>query len=205
MSTLAKIRDQIIRRASGGDPSSDTQLDEREVDLYILQILNTAIKIEYFNNIRAEDVHSVSGQFIATYNVDVKKDTVRGEEYIELTQPYISLPSDKGLLEISAVNGKCKTFIPTRNGFVSLYKGLPAGNLEGSTGYYPERSRVYFTKPIICQGVSKVRVKLIVAAQIDGNLPIDPAMEASVVKEVLAMLVPNLPQDKIVDNTDNRA
>lgn len=203
MATLAVLRDQIIRRLSGGDPSSDSQLDEREIELHILQALNAAIKIEYYNNIRAEDIHGVSGQFIYTFTADVKKDALRGEQYIEMVTPHVALPNDKGIHEITPVNGKCKTFIPVRNGSVSLYRGLPAGNLEMGTGFYPERGKVFFTKDIMCQGVSKVRVKIIAAY--GSDLVIDPAMEESVIKAVMGIMTPALPQDKIVDNVDDRA
>lgn len=203
MASLAKIRDLIIRRLSGGDPSSDSQLDHREIDLHILQVANAAIKIEYFNNIRAEDNHGVSAQYIYTYIVDVKKDTSRSEEYIELASPYVVLPNEKGLFEIQPLNGKCKTFIPVKNGSIAMYEGTPAGNLEGRTGFYPERSKAFFTKPIICQGTSKVRVRQIVA--IGDDVVFDPAMENSIVKGVLEIMIPNLPQDKIVNNVDERA
>lgn len=203
MATLAQLRDQIIRRLSGGDQISDSSLDNREVELYILQTLNAAIKIEYFNNIRAEDVHGVSGQYIFTFTANVQKDTLRGEQYIEIISPYISLPNDKGLFEITPVNGKCKTFIPVRNGAMSMYRGLHAGNLETGTGYYPERNKVYFTRDIMAQGVSKIRIKLIVA--VGDDVVIDPGMEDSIIKAVIEMLAPGLPQDKTVNNVDDRA
>ena len=87
MASLAVLRDQIIRRLVGGDQISDSQIDPREIELLIFQVLNAAIKIEYFTNIRAEDVHGVSGQYIAVYVRDVLKDLIRKEEYITLPQP----------------------------------------------------------------------------------------------------------------------
>lgn len=201
MASLAQIRDQIIRRLSGGDPSSDSQFDEREIELYILQVANSAVKIEYFTNIKAEDQHGVSGQYIYTFTADVKKDTSRGEEYIEITTPYVSLPNDKGLLEVDPLNGKCKNFIPVKAGFNSLFKGTPAGNLEGQVGFYPERNKVFFSKPIICLGTSKVRVKLIVMAGADTVF--DPGQENSIIQGVLEILLPQLPQDRIANNVDD--
>lgn len=200
MASLAQLRELIIRRLSGGDPSSDSQLDEREIDMHILQAANAAIKIEYYTNIRAEDVHGVSAQYLYVSVLDVKKDTIRKEEYVDLAVPYIALPNEKGIHEIEPLNGKCKTFIPTKNGSESLFRGTPAGYLEGQTGFYPERNKVFFTKPIICQGTSKVRVKQIVSAGDDTVF--DPGMEESIVKAVLAVMLPQLPQDKIVNNVD---
>lgn len=202
MATLAQLRDQIIRRLSGGDQISDSSLDNREVELYILQVLNAAIKIEYFTNIRAEDNHGVSGQYVAVYVLSVQKDTVRQEQYIILPQPFISLPNDKGLDQITPINGKCKFFIPVKIGFSSLYHGLEAGNLELKTGFYPERNKVFFTKDVLAQGTSKVMVKIIAA--VGADVVIDPGMEESVIKEVIGLLVPKLPQDKIVDNVDDQ-
>lgn len=201
MATLAILRDQIIRRLSGGDQISDSQIDPREIELLILQVLNAAIKIEYFTNIRAEDIHGVSGQYIAVYVLDVARDNIRKEDYITLPQPFVSLPRDKGLDQITPMNGKCKFFIPVDVGFHSLYNGLAAGNLELRTGFYPERNKVFFTKSIIAQGTSKVMVKLIAAVGSDVVIP--PDMEESVIKAVMDLSLPKLPQDKIVNNVDD--
>lgn len=200
MASLQVLRDQIIRRLVGGDQISDSQLDPREIELLILQVLNTAIKIEYFTNIKADDVHGVTGQYIAIYVLDVKKDTVRKEDYIILPQPFVSLPNDKGLDQITPMNGKCKFFIPVKVGFSSLYNGLAAGNLEMRTGFYPERNKVFFTKDIIAQGTSKVMVKIIAA--VGDDVVIDPAMEESIIRSVLEIMIPKMPQDKIVNNVD---
>jgi hypothetical protein len=200
MATLAQLRELIIRRLSGGDPSSDTQLDDREIDMHILQAANAAIKIEYYTNIKAEDVHGVSYQYIYTSVLDVQKDQIRGEEYIILPVPYVALPNDKGIHQIDPMNGKCKTFIPVKNGSIAMYRGTAAGNLEGNTGFYPERNKVYFTKPIICQGTSKVRVKQIVAHGDDTVF--DPSIEETIVRSVLEMMMPRLPQDRVANNRD---
>ncbi len=201
MASLAQLRDQIIRRLSGGDQISDSAIDDREIEMYILQVLNAAIKIEYFTNIRADDVHGVSGQYIATYVLPIQKDLIRQEQYIILTQPFISLPHDKGLNQITPMNGKCKFFIPVNVGFSALYHGLDAGNLELHTGFYPERNKVFFTKDVLGQGTSKVMVKIIAA--VGSDVVIDPGMEESIIKEVIGIMIPKLPQDKIVDNVDN--
>ncbi len=201
MATLAVLRDQIIRRLSGGDQSSDSQIDNREIERLIFQVLNAAIKIEYFTNIRAEDVHGVSGQFYYILTCDVVKDNIRKENYIILDQPFITLPNDKGLDQITPLNGKCKSFIPVKPGFNALYHGLEAGNLEMRAGFYPERNKVFFTKDIISQGTSKVMVRLVVAA--GSDVVIDPAIEESVIKAVMDIMIPKLPQDKIVNNVDD--
>lgn len=200
MASLQVLRDQIIRRLVGGDQISDSQLDPREIELLILQVLNTAIKIEYFTNIKADDVHGVTGQYLAIYVLDVKKDPIRKEDYIILPQPFVSLPNDKGLDQITPMNGKCKFFIPVKIGFSSLYNGLAAGNLEMRTGFYPERNKVFFTKDIIAQGTSKVMVKIIAA--VGDDVVIDPAMEESIIRSVMEIMIPKMPQDKIVNNVD---
>jgi len=200
MASLVVLRDQIIRRLVGGDQISDSEIDPREIELLILQVANAAIKIEYFTNIRAEDNHGVSGQYFATYVLPVTKDPVRKEDYIILPQPYITLPRDKGLYQITPMNGKCKFFIPTNAGFSSLFHGLAAGNLEMNTGFYSDRNKVFFTKDIISQGTSKVMVKIIVA--IGQDVIFDPAEEESIIKEVMSIMIPKMPQDKVVNNID---
>lgn len=203
MATLAQIREQIIRRVSGGNQSADSQIDPREIDLLITQELNAAIKIEYFTNIKAEDVHGVSGQYLASYTLDVKKDTIRGEQYVELTQPFVTLPHDKGIQDVTPLNGKCKTFIPVNVGSRSIYQDLPAGNLETKAGFYVERNRIYFTTDIMCRGTSKVRVREVVAA--GSDMVIDPAIESALIRSVIAIIFPQMSQDKVADNVDNTA
>jgi hypothetical protein len=198
MATLREITQEIIRHYSGGDQSKDSTLDFREVRLMVLQILNAAIKVEYFDNIRTEGFHGTSAQYITSYVVSVQKDSLRKEAYINVPWPYIALPWGKGIHEISPMNDRCTFYIPVQNGFNSLFKGLPAGNLEMYTGFYGEGNKVFFTKDITGQGVQKVLVKLIHA--VDDNTPIDPATEETLFVKVSTLLKARGDQDKINDN-----
>jgi hypothetical protein len=200
MANIPQLRELIIRRLSGGDPSSDSQLDPREIDKYIIQAMNAAIKIEYYTNIKVDGSHGISNQYLVSYVLDVLTDAIRKEEYVVLTQPFISLPNDKGINEVEPLNGRCKTFIPTKGGSFALYRGTPAGNLEGQTGFYVEGQKLFFLKAIKCQGTSKVRVTQVGA--VDEDSIIDPALEDSIIRSVLEIMIPRMPQDRIANNVD---
>lgn len=201
MATLAQITQEIIRQYSGGEQSKDSTLDPREVSLMVLQSLNELVRNEYFENISTEGFHGVSGEYITSYSVSVQKDTVRREAFIIIPSPYIALPWGKGVHEISPINDRCNSYIPVINGFNSLFQGLPAGNLEKRTGFYPEKNKIFFTKDITGQGVQKVLLKLVVA--VGDDVVIDPASELSVVTKVLTLLKSRGEQDKINDNNPN--
>jgi hypothetical protein len=200
MPVLRTTAQQVIRRLSGGDQSQDSQLDPREVMRYLLQILNEKIPIDYFTNIKIEDDHAVSAQYIFVATANILKNEIRNEYYINVPTPYIALPHDKGIHEIGPTNDSCMTFSPCRNGSKALFKGLPAGNLEMNIGYYPERDKIYFVSNPKKKGVTKVMIKLIVAA--GDDLVIDPGTEKMLVDEAVKFFGGKVPQDKVNDNVD---
>jgi hypothetical protein len=202
MAVLRIIAQQVIRRVSGGDQSRDSKLDLREVTRYMLQILNEQIKIDYLTNIKIEDDHGVSGQYMFVATATILKDNTRDEFYITLPTAYSALPHEKGLHEISPTNGKCATFIPCRNGSRALFKGLPAGNLEGNIGYYPERDKVWFVTNPKKKGVDKVMIKLIVG--VNDDVVIDPGTEKMLVDKAVEFFSNRPPQDRINDNVDQQ-
>ncbi len=200
MATLAELTQQVIRIVSGGNQSKDSQLDKREVKLFLVQELNYAIKMEYYSNSSSMD-KGVSGQYIATFVQTVLRDNVRSETYIEVPVPYIAIGgTDKGIKEVSPMNDKEQSYVPTPNGAKNIFRGLPAGNLEQRVGFYPERSKIYFSVDIMKKGVSKVRLKLIVAA--GDDMVIDPAIETTIRDKAVAAFSKEGKQDRLNDQVD---
>lgn len=200
MATIAQLTQQVIRILSAQDQSKDSQLDKREVKLLIIQELNYAIKMEYYANSSGMD-KGVSGQYIATFVQSVARDTVRGETYITVPTPYVAIGgTDKGIKEVSPMNDNQQSYVPTANGAKNIYRGLPAGNLEQRVGFYPERDKIYFSQDIMKKGVSKVRLKLIVAS--GDDMVIDPAIESTIRDKAVAVFSKRGEQDRLNDQVD---
>lgn len=206
MITLGVIAQQAIRRLVGGNQSKDSQLDRREVILRLRQIMNEKAKMSFFENYKLGDA-AVEGQYVATYlNIPILKDTGRNEQYSEIPVSYVALPKGRGVREVSPMKGNCNPFAIIQHGSKGIYRNLPAGNLQGHIGCYPEGNRIYYSNNPISKGFDKVLMKLAVAAPDDlldtAPLPIDASIENQLVNELVMFFQKKVPQDKINDNTD---
>lgn len=203
--TKAILAQQIIRRLSGGEKRSDSELDRREVMRLVAQAINEKIKENFFENYKLGEP-GVEGQYIATYkNVAVLKDTDTNEFYSILPSNYAALPKGRGIRQVSPMKNQRVPFIIRENGNQGIYNTLPAGKLEGRIGVYPEGLRLNYTSDMDKAGVKKVLIKIAVGAPdslAEGDpLPIDSSAEFAVIERVLGWLKDPAPIDKI--NNDN--
>lgn len=202
MATLAQIAQQVIFKLSGGDAQRSTQLDTRMVQLFVLQELNGLEKVEYWNNIKLDEDHGITGQYILTSQVAILWNSARGECYITVPNTYISLGAlDRGIQEIRPLNVGGKAFIPLAAGMLKLAQGTAMIGLQGNIGYYPEGSFVYFSPSPKAKGITQVLIKTIGSTL--TNFIADPAVEAQLVQAVFTRLREMYPQDKINDNNPN--
>jgi hypothetical protein len=206
MITLGIIAQQAIRRLVGGNQSKDSQLDRREVVLKLRQIMNEKAKISFFENYKLGEA-AIEGQYVATYlNIDIQKDTDRNEQYSEIPVSYVALPKGRGIREVSPMKGNCNPFAILQHGAKGIYRTLPAGELQGHIGCYPEGNRIYYSGNPISKGFNKVLMKLAVAApdSLDESapIPIDASIENQLVNELVVFFQNKVQQDKLNDNTD---
>lgn len=202
MATLAQIAQQVIFKLSGGDAQRDTQFDMRMVQLFVVQELNYSIKVEYWNNIKMDGEHGISGQYIVPFSCPVLWNASKNAAYIVVPTPYITLgASDRGIQEIRPPDENAEAFIPLANGMHSLLKGTRLAALENHIGYYPELGNVYFTKDPRAKGIVNVTIKEIVG--FPPNLIVDPGTEADIVEKVYQKLLARQPQDKLNNNNPN--
>lgn len=68
---LKKISEQVKRRLLGGNPSSDVKIDDREIQLHIVQAINELLKLETFQLHDAFGQSSIPHFLLGTYTVDV--------------------------------------------------------------------------------------------------------------------------------------
>lgn len=200
------LAEQIQRRINGGDRNDDSEFDDREIILYIEQALAVLIKESFIKMLRVDET-PVGAQYISSFmNVEVVESPCLKLSYSILPRSYIDLHSDRGIHQISLMEDQLNTFVPVRNGSVSLFSKSPASGLEGRTGYYPEGARVYYTKNLVKDGIVKVLMKLIVPSPSDlGNddpYPIGTDMELPVIVKVLELMGISPPTDDVNDSSN---
>lgn len=205
MTTKAILAQQVIRRLSGGDQPTDSAIDRREVIQFIVELLNKKIKENYYENYKFGEP-GVEGMYIARYgNLDVQKDSTTNEYYTTLPSSYVALPKGRGLHQVSSMLNQKEPFIIRNNGNKGIYAKLPAGNLAGRIGVYPESNKIWYDSDMAKRNVTKVLVKLVIAGpdtiKENDPLPIDEAASADIVREAVMFFSQMVPQDKI--NNDN--
>lgn len=203
--TKAILAQQVIRRVSGGDQSSDSSLDRREVIKMLVEVLNRKVKENFFESYKFGDP-GIDGQYIGRFgNIAVTKDPDTNEYYSTLPSSYVALPNGRGIIQISSMKNQRDVFVINKSGGKGIFSNLPAGNLEGRIGVYPESNKLWYDKDMSKSG--NVLVKLVVAGpdSIGENdpLPIDTSAAESVVKEVIMFFQEQAPQDKINNNNPN--
>lgn len=208
MISVLKIAQQVIRKCSGGNQSKDSQLDRREVMLKVRQIMNEECKKSFFENYNLGEP-GVEGVYVARYtNVDVLKDTNTNEEYSNIPSTYVALPNGRGIREVVPVKSGCYPLIIRKHGAKGIFAMLPAGNLEGELGCWPEGNKLIYDRSLLAKGIKKVTIKLAVAAPDsvaeDDDLPIDESAASSIVDKAVAFFIQQMPQDRTNNNDPNR-
>jgi hypothetical protein len=206
--TKRSIATEVIKIYSGGNKSKDSGLDVRDVILLVNHVLNHKVKLKFFENY-SFDRSGVDGQYIASFpNIDVTKDTARGEYYSLLPSIYVALPNNRGIRQVSPMKNQRDPFIIRQNGNRGIHSLLPSGNLEGRIGLYPEGSKIWYDADMGKKNITKVLIKLVVASPDNigenDSLPLDAAAVSDVIKEVYTILMGRQPHDKINDNNENK-
>jgi hypothetical protein len=206
--TKYKLADQALRILSGGEiqNSSDTQI--REMMLAVSQARDYLVRQEVWALIQQADSFDIPGEYITTYEMEVKKDKKYDIMYSKLPAKYLNLPRNLGVYSVSLVEDLWNAFIPVSPNFRSLYNGLGASCLESRIGYWVERNKVYYQGMDSSDNIGEVSIKLIVASnEIDDEdevFPIPADKEMEVIKLALDLYTPQkqIQKDEINDNID---
>ncbi|HDZ26201.1 hypothetical protein LCGC14_1022960 [marine sediment metagenome] len=207
MITLNKLAYQIMRIPSGGDRLKDSQINKAYVILHCRQELNALIKPFLFDNMKM-GVRSTLPMFIGNYDLTVKEESDPPKRiYLDVPEVYIHIPPyNMGLYSVHPVGRPFDVVIPRHNPQVS--QKLEAGELQGQAGYYVEGLKLYFDQAK-GENITKIMtLKIIIGAPdtigIDDALPIYPEQQGILQDMVLAKLSQMGPQDKIVDEIDQK-
>jgi hypothetical protein len=179
MTTRNILSEEINRIYSRFLDKDNKKLDDREVSLYISQVVNSLFKIESIQR------GSIVGTAIATYELPREEDDTF---FVKLTVAPISLPKEQGVHRVYPKGCPWKAYIPILSGDFDIAQGTPASFLEGQIGYYQDGMKLRFTRQV----PEDITVKLVVndPNQEDGNLPLPiPAdMETQVIQGVFQLL-----------------
>lgn len=207
--TKRQIANQVIHLKSGG---SNTGERDRYNIRYIMSFIEPAINYliqKHFFLWRNEDSYSVVDEFCTTYNdVPVKFDTVRKLYYSDLPGSLISIPDDRGLRQISYMEGEdggASHMIRIPSGGTGAWNELEATDLMGQKGYWPEPGKVFYKNlPYELKTDGKVLIKMIVAVPDLGEddiIPMPGSMELELIETVRRLLdEKNQPEGIVNDN-----
>lgn len=203
MITLRQIAAKIHRVLNGGQANTDSEYDDRYTISLVRPAMNEVLAIQWVNRRSSDDDRTLEKMNIATYHsIIVKNDDATGRSYADLPDFYASLPYNRGVHQVSAMDKPLEPMIQRLN--PSVTRTLPCGRLQGRKGYYVEGLRIYFDKLINKKAVVKVLIKLIVAAPnslgIDDPLPIIPEQERRIRLMVIEEYRIEGIQDKVVDS-----
>ena len=213
INTLATLSQQIIRVISGGDQSKDSQLDVREVALYVGQTIEELIKddmlSDYKSGIKIGDPH-IPSNYIATFrNLPVVGDEETHQWYVDIPSSYLSLPNNMGIYQVSGMKNIRKPYIISDSGSIGIYDGLPASYLEGRVECYVEGLKLYFNCNARKKGITEVMLKIITGAPsnlgMNDPLPLSPSEAKKIVQEGVILFSSRGIQDKLNDNAELNA
>jgi hypothetical protein len=201
LSTKKQIAEQVMRLVVGGDPSAGGRLHILEIYKALEQSINRLIKAQQFKETYAVGETIPDGCVLATYeNVSV----VQWKDVSKSTLPAmpVALPKGMGVFEIALQDDAFGAeFIPIQPGqFTMALAQRLMNDLLGQVGYEPIGPEVVYTKDLTGEGVTEVRMRLVVMdASKYGEydmLPISADMEASVVEELVNLFrsEPNNPK-----------
>lgn len=208
MTTLNILTERVIRQLSGGDVPDDSPYDFEDVMATVIDCLREDMKLEMLQRRGGdEDDRGPVTQAIATYpNIEVKRDDVSGRTYIDLPSAYMSLKYNAGIRGIADMKSPLTMMIPVTN--PSITSRLQHGDFERvNFGYYAEGQKVYWIRDILKERISKVLVKLMVAAPDGSNpdepLPVVPENVARILDAATKRVLNQFPNDRLNDGNPN--
>jgi len=207
MLTKQKFAELIRESKSGGDPESSSKYHDLVIFEVMELALNSLIARSFIEN-RNENSYNIHGDFVTPFpNVKVEFDAARNEKYSILPKRLISLPDNRGLRQVSPMQGQDHAFVKLPNGSNDTFSDLEAFNLDGRTGYYPERDKIYYRN--LSDDITEVLVKMIASVDglgVDEPLPIPAEYEADLFTTVKQMLEEEkaTTQDKHTDSNNQQ-
>ena len=206
MTTKKRIAEQVLRRHKGGHVGAEVEIDERELYIFIGQLINEKLRTRRFDKL-AEDDRFPENLMLAVYE-SVPVVQYRDRAATDLPTFPVSLPRDMGVWRVAPENNMDALMVPMSSSQYAMVKGRVAGLFEGRFGYELIGRKIVFTKDITADGIDNVYLELVVVdvdslSDVDP-LPITPDMEAEIIIALLTILKNDPLSDKKVDNRDEQ-
>lgn len=199
----------ILSIKSGGEASADFKIDVREINLVCDIAIGYLLGKNYFQN-RTEGGFEIDGAFVRSFkNQKVYLDQSREEYYTDLPAKLISLPNDRGLVQMSGMVGQNKAFLRLPTPGNRVFSALEAGNMPDEIYYYLEGDRVYYKGiKTASRWIPEVLIKMVASVEdLDETaaLPIPSSMSVEFIEIVKQILdeEKNTPIDDVNDNSNN--
>ena len=201
VNTIKSLSERILRVINLGDVPSETRFTMRDVDYMVRDSLGRQILASWFAARNSGEGKDISDSFISTINRTVRADS-KQVNYVDLDFDWVDLPDESGIQYVRpGVQGTLpdlSAFIPTPSRFADLYKGLPAGALEGQVGWSQRGKRISFSKrsgrSLIEMGVLSVDIDAVSTSEIalgqEKVLPIPPNIAYTIIMEVAQFFMP---------------
>ena len=160
MITKRQFAELIITELSGGDITMRNKYDERDVFRMADMAISDMIAAEYAQKKKMADSY-INGNYVKVFEkVKVKWNNNRKVSYFDLPAEMIALDNDKGLRQVSFMEGETEPFTIIANGSVSIWDSLQVASGNGSFDVYVEGATVII--PDMPKGYAcKLLVKMI--------------------------------------------
>jgi hypothetical protein len=129
------LANQIVLMFMAGRPTTEG-IDVREVEALVRQAAANVGRQEFFENYKADNQSTVNGQWLVTYQLPIADDSVTGYKYAALSENYLPLPKNRGVVRVSIADADYKgkkqlAFISFEN-----YENIRGGSTIKFAGKY---------------------------------------------------------------------
>lgn len=216
VNTIKSLSERILRIINLGDVPQESRFTLRDVDYMVRDALGKHILGSWYAMRKELDGRDIADAFTSIITLSVQTDTrVPTNCFVDLLFDWVDLPDEGGIQAVRpAIQGllpSMDAFIPTPARYLDIYKGLPAGALEGQIGWSLRGKRIYFStrngQNLMALGVSSVEVDVVTTSEVaigqEKPLPIPPNIAFSVIAEVVTFFMPLTQQQKDMLNDMN--
>lgn len=183
------IANQIVLMFMAGRPTTEG-IDVREVEALVREAAANVARQEYFENYKAENQSTVNGQWLVTYQLPViKTPDFTGYNYIALSENYIPLPKNRGVVRVSIADKDYKgkkqlAFISFEN-----YENIRGGSTIKFAGnyFYSIVAKKVYILPACQEQIKFQYVNITQAVANDATL--NEAQALLIINQVMPLMV----------------
>ena len=217
--TIKSLSERILRILNAGDVPQETRFIMRDIEYMVRDSLGKQIQASWFAGRQAQESKDIADAFISNVTLTLQIDTRNPvNNFVELLFDCVDLPDEGGVQSVRpaiapALITELPAFIPTPARYADIYRGLPAGALEGQIGWSLRGKRIYFSRKngqtLTELGYTTVEVEVISTSDIamgqERPLPIPPNMAIAIITEVVGFFMPfqQMPKDMLNDASPN--